>query len=252
MAATSNSLTSGEALGQRRAGSQLCLALARCWGCSPSPGKSAGANPAWGFAGVGWRCCWSGKLPADPTWPSALPVDVPWGACRWLGRGWPALGSPGDLRACPRCGHGQFGHPNLQLCPRKPYVRGVRWPRCILGAGAVAFVPLTNACVVVVGCFCSHADRRAHRASQHSPSAGDPAAGGSSCGRSGGRQRDWRPAGKSSTPCTHPATPRGTRRDALATFRRDVLLRHRGCQHLVWKPGANSTLKAVELLPADA
>ncbi|KAM6053204.1 uncharacterized protein C20orf204 homolog isoform 1-T1 [Theristicus caerulescens] len=93
---------------------------------------------------------------------------------------------------------------------------------------------------------------RACRASRRSPGTGDPAAGGSSCGRSGGRRRGWRPAGRSSTPCTRPAVPRGTRRDALAMCPRDALLRHRGCRRLVWKPGANSTLKATELLPVGA
>lgn len=95
-----------------------------------------------------------------------------------------------------------------------------------------------------------HADRRACRASRHSPGAGDPAAGESSYGRSGGRRRGWRPVGRSSTPCTHPAAPCGTRSDALATCRRDALRRHRGCRPRVWKPGVNSTLKAAELLPA--
>jgi len=97
-----------------------------------------------------------------------------------------------------------------------------------------------------------HADRRAPRTARRSPGTGDPAAGGRSCGRSGGRRRGWRPAGRSSTPCTHPTAPHGTRRDALAARRRDARLRHGGCRRLLWKPGANSTLKAAALLPAGA
>lgn len=79
-------------------------------------------------------------------------MDELWGARCQLGEGRPALGNPGDPKARPRRDHGWLGHPSLQLCP---YAWGVRCPRRILGAGAVAFVPVTNACVVVGGYFCS-------------------------------------------------------------------------------------------------
>lgn len=112
------------------------------------------------------------------------------------------------------------------------------------------FFPLTNISVVWRGGFLLTARRAPRAAPPHSPGEGRPAAGGNSCGRSAGGRRGWRPAGRSSTPCTLPAKRPGTRRDAAR--RGDVLLQHRGCQRLVWGPGTSSASRAKGLLPADA
>lgn len=76
------------------------------------------------------------------------------------------------------------------------------------------FFPLTNISVVWRGGFLLTARRAPRAAPPHSPGEGRPAAGGNSCGRSAGGRRGWRPAGRSSTPCTLPAKRPGTRRDA--------------------------------------
>lgn len=107
MAATSNSLSSGETPGQR---SNSSPALAPC--CRPPRhrrGHRGGANPAWGLlVRVGGA---SGLERYLQTQPGHLPW--PWmcrGVCAAsLGGGRPVLGTlgvPGDLKARPCCGRG--------------------------------------------------------------------------------------------------------------------------------------------------
>lgn len=106
--------------------------------------------------------CWDSSSPSSPgQWAGTTPA-------------WAVLVSNGDPRAHPHRAPAWFGHPILQLCPCKPYEWWLPSPLLTLCDAPSA-----------------RCDRRAHRASRLSPGAGDVAAGGRCCGKSGGRRRGW-------------------------------------------------------------
>lgn len=156
MASTSNSLTSaGKPRGSDALVPRICLARAWCWGRPPHHHQGnrlgltlPGGLLVWDGGAAGLESCFQ-------TQPGPLPYP-------WLCRGVCAASSGGDGQLWGplhvlAVATGGLATPTCSFAHANPMCVGCDVLGRILGAGVVAFVPLTNAClvVVVVGCFCS-------------------------------------------------------------------------------------------------